>query len=192
MKKKKMTALLMSISMLMSGVGITGYAQKEENRQSQPQYEEHPVSTQSPETESVFGQMFTEQQTLESAYEANASEGETAALFADTAVVSGTISLPSGVTAKENGRIGIYFYEFEKDGNRIVNLNNSAAVSTYVSIKKGDSEVSYSVSVPKGNYVAAVRYYMGEADVVNTMLYYSADGMCYRNEMADELNITAN
>lgn len=193
MKKQRILAMAMAASMLISNVGITAFAEKDTTKPiDETVYEGKVRPTMSPEAAEAQNKIRQEQEMLENYSESAVLLGETAELSADTVTVSGTITLGSGMTAKEDGRIGIYLYELKKDGNRIIEIGNSSVASGYADIDKGDSKTSYSFTAPKGNYAVGTRYYSGKAGVVNSIVFYNSDGTVLDKELAEMVELTSN
>lgn len=179
MKLKKTAALLLSLTIFSSAMPAMA---KTENNQNEPQLFEEKTDISSED----FQQKIQEQKEKRNAAKALAEEDvdEVTLMAADEVKISGTISLPSGVTAADDGYISIFLSELEKDSNnKITNVSYSRFDSS-ANIKKGKSSVSYSVSAPKGSYALGVEYYDGQG-ILNTEEYYTAKGNVRTLELAD-------
>ncbi|MCH5209775.1 MAG: hypothetical protein J1F01_02305 [Oscillospiraceae bacterium] len=114
-------------------------------------------------------------------------------MAADTTTLSGTVSLPNKANTSSDSRVFISLYEIDiTPEGKILHISDSPASSGYADFTKGGNAAKYSVTVPKGTYIASVDVY----EISNTAheyFYYREDGEFTDNMyFATPLNLTAN
>ncbi len=125
------------------------------------------------------------------------AEGSDISLMSeDTAVLSGTVTLPDGVTAREGDYAAVVLFSMEKDENgKILSVNNLNGYSPYsaaAAFADGENSASYSITAPKGSYVVMLQTY-GIADpvVISSTMYYTEDGYTASGEFGEIIDLSA-
>ena len=185
-KLVKLIAVLCAITMIFGSIPAMASAQDMPDLADQPEETVEDLSMAEPRNEINLAELISRDHADEPGVDVNEDEVE---LMASDVTVSGTVTLP--VSAPEDGRIGVYLYNFKKDGNKVVSSGSSSAAYQIVNISKGKKSVKYSISVPKGSYKLAVRYFNGSGNVLNEMMYYQAKGLTPLSDGADEIVVSS-
>lgn len=110
-------------------------------------------------------------------------------LAASSYTVSGTVSLPTEVTAESGDIIRVYAYKAVEIIGGIAQSEGSFVKSESIVLSAGQSSASYSMLLPEGEYNIAVRYLSGHKSISSQMLYYKSTGMTVNEYYADVVNI---
>jgi hypothetical protein len=192
MKKRKIAALLLSFTMFASAVPSMAQTTQDTDTVTSPSETQNEQLSQDIKTAHLerikeYKSRFLSAKQLETD-----EENQDLSLMAASSNVtlSGTISLPSAV--QQDAEIDVELYKLEKSGNKITNITTSNVAYDYVTIKKGKTSATYSISVPKGDYALSFTCYSPNAGVLNTTEYYAADGNVRTLELADSISLTSN
>lgn len=132
---------------------------------------------------------------IDRALRLNDEKGEKAemSLFASNYTVSGTVSLPDGVTASNGDIIRVYAYEpVEKYNGLVVGDGSRSSIkSAQIDLSAGQTSGTYQMSLPEGEYTFAVRYLTGSKDISGIMHYYTANGVTANEYAADVVSVSS-
>lgn len=141
------------------------------------------------EAKDEFESLSRELKLMDEGINSNESD-EGVSLFATNYTVSGTVTLPSGVTASAGDIIRVYAYNPPEVYDGLVVSDSSSVKSTTVTLSSGQTSASYSISLPKGEYTFAVRYLSGNKNVSGKMMYYTSDGITANEYAADVVTVS--
>lgn len=112
------------------------------------------------------------------------------AFAAGEATLSGTISLPDGITAKDGDYIDIELRPMQRDErNRITFPGHDIYDGNTVYLEKGQTSAAYSVTAPKGSYALCVN---AAVDGVHTWQQcYTLGGTVERLELAEPIALSS-
>jgi len=175
---KKIFALLLSLAISTSGAVAMAQTEKDNAKEKNITTEERLAEREK----------YIAQRTL---IRADAENEQEVSLFASNVTLSGKISLPTGKKALDDTYV---YVEAIPVGERIINATNTmSGIEEHFVLDKGKSSVSYSMSIPEGDYIIAIfAYGAAENTLTGTTYYYSEAGLSTDASMAKRVEMTAN
>ncbi len=124
---------------------------------------------------------------------ASEENGDIQLMAADTVTLSGTVTLPQGVTAEKGDSVYIVVYTIDKNSDgKILNMLSNRGTSA--DFTEGATSVDYSMQVPKGDYIVGMNTYsISSPAVLDGYLYYTSSGdYAYDERLGEVLTLNAN
>ena len=191
---KKWISILMVVVLVISCMATTVFANNSDvhiNDETTEIIYDEEISEFEAEKRAKMAQK--EFESLNRALRLNDEENENAqmSLFSSNYTVSGTVSLPDGVTASNGDIIRVYAYEpFETHNGLVVGGgSNSSIKSAEIKLSAGQTSGTYQMSLPAGKYTFGVRYLTGNKDISGIMHYYTANGATANEYAADVVSV---
>lgn len=113
--------------------------------------------------------------------------------YAASYTVSGRVLLPTDVVASAGDIIRVYAYNSMQESDNVkIDLSENPVKSVNAVLATDKASATFSMSLPAGKYIFAVRYLSGNKNVSGNLLWYTADGMTPNKYIADVISVSSN